>query len=295
MSTVEWGLADVAERWPVPDAGDDKYSRGVVGVVAGSEAYPGAAALVVSGAARAGAGMVRYVGPRRAQDLVLGLRPETVVHGSADAAETLPRADAWVVGSGVADFPEQDAAIGAVAASGLPMVVDAGALDPVAVARAAGAREALADRVLLTPHAGELIRTLAALKHDVTRADVEHDRAGHARLLAETARATVLLKGAVTVIASPGGALVWLPEAPPWLATAGAGDVLAGIAGTLLAAGLPAHEAGACAAWVHARAAAAASRGGPITALDVATHVSTAIAGAIAGRDNAATGHISGV
>ena len=277
MSTVEWGLADVAERWPVPDAGDDKYSRGTLGIVAGSEAYPGAAVLVVSGAARSGAGMVRYVGPRRAQDLVLAARPETIVHGSADAAETLPRAQAWVVGPGVADYPEQDAAIGSVSASGLPMVVDAGALESVAVSRAAGAREAAADRVLLTPHAKELIRTLGALRHDVTLADVEHDRAGHARLLAETARATVLLKGSVTLIASPGGAIVWLPEAPAWLATAGSGDVLAGIAGTLLAAGLPAAEAGACAAWVHARAGELASAGGPITALDIADNVPIAI------------------
>lgn len=282
VSTVEWGLADVAAVWPVPDAGDDKYSRGVVGVVAGSEAYPGAAVLAVSAAARAGAGMVRYVGPRRAQDLVLARRPEAIVHGPADAAETLPRADAWVVGPGVADYPEQDAAIGSVVASGMPMVVDAGALDSVAVARAAGAREAMADRVLLTPHAGELIRTLGALRHDVARADVERDRAGHARLLAETARATVLLKGSVTVIASPGGGIVWLPEAPAWLATAGSGDVLAGIAGALLAAGLTAADAGASAAWIHAKAAIIASAGGPITALDVANSLPLAIADLLA-------------
>ena len=281
-NVVEWGLADVAERWPVPDAGDDKYTRGTLGIVAGSEAYAGAAALVVSGAARAGAGMVRYVGPRRCQDLVLALRPETIVHGSADAAETLPRARAWVVGPGVADYPEQDAAIGSVAASGLPMVVDAGALESVATSRAAGARDASADRILLTPHAGELIRTLGALRHDVTRADVEHDRGGHARLLAETARATVLLKGSVTVIASPGGALIWLPEAPAWLATAGSGDVLAGIAGMLLASGMPAADAGACAAWIHARAATIASAGGPITALDIADNLPLAIADMLA-------------
>lgn len=279
---VEWGLADVAERWPVPDAGADKYSRGTVGIVAGSEAYPGAAVLAVSGAARAGAGMVRYVGPRRAQDLVLAHRPEAIVHGSADAAETLPRARAWVVGPGVADYPEQEAAIGSVTASGLPMVVDAGALESVALSRAAGAREATPDAVLMTPHAGELIRTLAALRHDITMADVEHDRGGHARLLAETARATVLLKGAVTVIASPGGALIWLPEAPAWLATAGSGDVLAGIAGALLASGMPAADAGASAAWIHARAAQQASAGGPITALDIAENLPLAIADMLA-------------
>ncbi|WP_234988012.1 NAD(P)H-hydrate dehydratase [Demequina sp. NBRC 110056] len=260
--------ARVRASWPVPVEGDDKYSRGVVGVVAGSDAYPGAAALVVSGAVRAGAGMVRYVGPRRAQDLVLAHRPECVVHDSGDAAESLPRAQAWVVGPGVADYPEQDAAIGSVMASGAPMVVDAGALEAVARARATGSREAPSDRVLLTPHVEELMRTLGALRHDVTVHDIASDRAGHARLLAEAARATVLLKGSQTLITSPGGALLALPPAPAWLATAGSGDVLAGIAGALLAAGLSAVDAGAGAAWVHARAAA--SLRGPVAALDLA-------------------------
>jgi len=92
----------------------------------------------------------------------------------------------------------------------------------------------------------------------------------------------VLLKGSVTVIASPGGALVWLPEAPAWLATAGSGDVLAGIAGALLAAGLRAADAGACAAWMHARAATLASSGGPITAMDIVDNLPLAIADMLA-------------
>ncbi|MDN4481479.1 NAD(P)H-hydrate dehydratase [Demequina muriae] len=283
MSTPQdWGAEQVRERWPVPPSDADKYSRGVVGVVAGSDAYPGAAALVVSGAIRAGAGMVRYVGPARAQDLVLSHRPECVVHDPGDAAESLPRAQAWVVGPGVADHPIQDAAIGAVMASGLPMVVDAGALEEVARSRASGSRDAPSDRVLLTPHAEELMRTLEALRHDATILDIAADRAGHARLLAETARATVLLKGARTLIASPGGHVLELPSAPPWLATAGSGDVLAGIAGALLAAGLTAADAGACAAWAHARAAESANRGGPVAALDVAQalpHVIAALLG----------------
>ncbi len=271
------------ELWPVPAAGDDKYSRGVVGVIAGSEAYPGAAALVVSGAARAGAGMVRYVGPMRAQDLVLHHRPETVVHDPGDTAERLPRAQAWVVGSGVADYPEQDAAIGAAMASGAPLVVDAGALETVAKARAAGSREASADHVLLTPHEGELRRTLQALRHDVTAEEVHADRAGYARLLAEASRAAVLLKGSRSLVASPGGAVTLLPPAPAWLATAGTGDVLAGIAGTALASGLNAADAGAAAAWIHARAAERASEHspgcvGPIVALDVAQAVPLVLA-----------------
>ncbi len=268
----------VASVWPRPRATDDKYTRGVVGMVAGSDAYPGAAALSVSGAFRAGAGMVRYVGPHRAQDLVLRHRPETVVYDPADAAEVLPRASAWVVGPGVADHPGQDTVIGAVLASGGPLVADAGALDQCVRARSAGSRASQPHQVLLTPHERELIGALAAIRHDVTLDDVLRDRTGHARLLAETARATVLLKGTRTIIAAPGGAVAELPEAPAWLATAGTGDVLAGIAGALLAAGLSAPEAGAAASWVHARAAEAASGGGPIAALDVADAVPAIIA-----------------
>lgn len=279
-------LAMVASLWrrPVPD--DDKYSRGVVGVVAGSDAYPGAAVLCVSGAARAGAGMVRYVGPRRAQDLVLAARPETVVHADSDAIDRLPRASAWTMGSGVADQPGQDAVIGAVLDSGAPCVVDAGALQDLARARQAGYRATPPDRVLMTPHEGELIRALAAIGHDVTQADLQADREGHARLLAETTRATVLLKGSQTVVVAPGGQTRTLPTATPWLATAGSGDVLAGIAGALLASGLDAADAGVCAAWVHARAAALASgddperpdgSGGPVTALDVAVAIPRAV------------------
>lgn len=270
----EW----VAARWPRPVATDDKFSRGVVGLVAGSEAYPGAAALASSGAARAGAGVVRYVGPRRAQDLVLTWRPEVVVYDPGDAADRLPGASAWVVGPGVADHPGQDAVIGAVLASGVPLVADAGALGPCVRARAAGAREAAPDRVLLTPHVRELVAALAAIRHDVTVADVERDRHGHARLLAETARATVLLKGSRTTLAVPGGAVFDLEEAPAWLATAGSGDVLAGIAGVLLASGLNAADAGAAAAWVHARAAGAASGGGPIVAMDIVDALPATIA-----------------
>ncbi|WP_159448380.1 NAD(P)H-hydrate dehydratase [Demequina sp. NBRC 110052] len=284
---------DVARLWPRPCHDDDKYSRGVLGIVAGSDAYPGAAVLCTSGAAAAGTGLIRYVGPGRAQDLVLARRPEVVVHADSDAVERLPRASAWVIGPGVADHPGQEAVVGAVLASGLPCVVDAGALEACVRARYAGDRRAGAESVLLTPHEGELVRALGAVRHDVTADDVRRDRAGHARLLAETARATVLLKGSNTLVATPGGGLTTLATATPWLATAGAGDVLAGIAGALLASGLHAPDAGRIAAWVHARAAALASgddpdaptgAGGPITALDVAHAVPRVVASLVAPR-----------
>jgi len=285
----EWSPADVQRVWPVPGPQDDKYSRGVLGVVAGSDAYPGAAVLVTNAAIRAGASFVRYVGPRRAQDLVLARHPEVVVHSPADASDALPHCQAWVVGPGVADHPEQDTVISAVAQAGLPMLVDAGALESVALARARGDRAAAADRVLFTPHADELVRTLQALRHDVTRADVERDRIGPARLLAETARATVLLKGAHTIVVSPGGAVVSLPVATPWLATAGSGDTLAGIAGALLAGGLRAADAGASAAWIHARAGELAAGGGPISALDVADMVPQLIRRVLATQPSGST------
>lgn len=271
----------VASRWPVPQPHHDKYSRGVLGVVAGSEAYPGAAVLVVSGAARAGVGLVRFVGPRRTQDLVLAARPEAIVYDPADVADRLPSASAWVIGSGVADHPGQEAVIGAVLASGRPVVADAGALESCVKARAAGARDTAPDRVLLTPHERELVRALAAIKHEVSLEEVARDRHAAARLLAETARATVLLKGSRTLVAVPGGAVIELPEAPPWLATGGSGDVLAGIAGALLSAGLTAADAGVAASWIHAQAGAMASRGGPIAALDIADALPAAIARAL--------------
>lgn len=282
--TVKWTSGDVRANWPTPGPDDDKYSRGVLGVVTGSAAYPGAAVLGVSGAIRAGAGMVRYVGPARAQDLVLAHRPEAVTHDSGDVAEKLPRAQAWLVGSGVADHPEQEAAIGSVIAAGIPMVVDAGALEVVARSRAAGARDIAAEQVLLTPHAGELRRTLESLRHSVTAEEIAADRAGHARLLAEATRSTVLLKGARTLVTAPGGLLIELPEAPAWLATAGSGDVLAGIAGALLAQGLNAAHAGASAAWIHAEAARRASKRGPIAALDIADALPRTIAEVLSPR-----------
>lgn len=272
--------AGVASRWPIPGAHDNKYSRGVVGVIAGSEAYPGAAVLTCTAAVRSGAGMVRYIGPRRVQDLVLAARPEIVVGAPSGA---LPRVEAWVVGPGISGDRDQEAAATAALASGVPCVVDAGAIEPFLALRLAanGTRDAStqgAEEILLTPHAGELARALARAGVPLTEDEIASDPSRAAITLAVAARATVLLKGAVTLIASPGGAVWSEAEGPAWLATAGAGDVLAGIAGTLLASGISADEAGAMAAFVHGRAAALASGGGPIAALDVAESVPSVVA-----------------
>jgi NAD(P)H-hydrate repair Nnr-like enzyme with NAD(P)H-hydrate dehydratase domain len=129
---------------------------------------------------------------------------------------------------------------------------------------------ATGDDVLLTPHAGELARILNMLGHDVTRGQAEARPMHHAFWLAREADATVLLKGHHTLIASPSGRLLSQADGPAWLATAGSGDVLAGIAGALMAGGVKAAEAGAMAALVHGRAAAHVSQGGPLAASDIA-------------------------
>lgn len=252
----------VAARWPVPAQTDHKYTRGVLGVVAGSDTYPGAAVLAALGAVRAGVGIVRYIGPARVTDHVLMAVPEAV--------PGLGRVQAWLLGSGVESDPVQDGAIGEALDSGLPCVVDAGALEECVRRRTAGMRPIGAAGILMTPHAGELARMLALLGHEVKRSEVEARPMVHALWLAREVDATVLLKGSTTLIASPGGLVSSQNDGPSWMATAGSGDVLAGIAGALMASGVDAIDAGAMAAMVHGLAGARASDGGPIAAGDIA-------------------------
>jgi hydroxyethylthiazole kinase-like uncharacterized protein yjeF len=262
------GADDLAAAWPVPGPADHKYTRGVLGVVAGTRAYPGAAVLVAGAAVRAGVGMVRYVGD--VGPAVIAAHPE-VVAGEGHV-------QAWALGSGVdPDDEAQAARIAAALASGLPAVVDAGALGRLP--------ERVGPQVVLTPHAGELVKLLAARGVVASRDEVVAAPLAWARRAHELTGATVLLKGAVTVVAGPGCAYAQT-EAPAWLATAGAGDVLAGLLGALLAgrssdvladpalAGLLA----AVAASVHGRAAAAANPGGPVSASAVADAVPGVIA-----------------
>lgn len=275
--------ADVAALWPRPGAGDDKYRRGVVGVVAGTPTYPGAAVLAVGGALGAGCGMVRHVGPEAVRQAVLAAHPEVVAGGSVDV-----RVQAWVLGPGVADDDAQAGrvreALAHAVSSGLPVVLDAGGLAalPALPELRAGA---LPPHVVLTPHAGELARLLAARGVDVDRARVEREPARWAREAAAATGATVLLKGHVTVVAGPAGVLAQA-EAPAWLATAGAGDVLAGVLGAVLAGGhagtgpdgaARVARLAAAAALVHGRAAALAGPG-PITASGVARALPAAVA-----------------
>lgn len=256
---------DVADLWPVPTRDAHKYTRGVVGVVAGSRAYQGAAVLTTSAAVQAGVGMVRYLGD--VGDVVVAAHPEVVVgHG---------RVQAWVFGPGVSpDDAGQRRRIGYafehVLERGEAAVVDAGALELLPAQ--------VGPHAVLTPHAGELARVLAQRGEDVDRAAVEADPLRWARRAHELTGATVLLKGPVTVVAGAQGAAYAQADAPAWLATAGAGDVLAGLLGALLAGSVDAvHEdptlvaaLAATAALVHGRAAHRANPGGPISAQAVA-------------------------
>lgn len=244
-----------------PQDADHKYTRGVLGVWAGSHTYPGAAVLTVSAAVRVGAGMVRLAAPERVADLVLSRRPEVV--------PTDGRCQALVVGPGAdptdpVRAAELDAAVGrALAAEQIPAVLDAGALGLLAARLRAGAR--CTDRQVLVPHAGEAAALLSALGQDTERSDVDAEPTRAARLLAELTGAVVLLKGTPTLIASPDdSAVLSLDAGPAWLATAGSGDVLAGILGGLLAGAqadvenrggaLPAASWAALAVRLHARA-----------------------------------------
>ena len=241
--------ADVRELYPVPDGESDKYSRGVLGLMAGSAQYPGAAVIATAGALGGPVGMVRYVGPDAVAAQVRAAHPE-VVAGEG-------RVQAWAVGSGLGDELDVSRVRDLLDAEE-PIVLDADGLR---------ALEDSGDHtgVLATPHAGELARLLG-----VDRATVEAARLEHARLAAERFDATVLLKGSTTVIAAPDGQVRVNTNATPWLATAGAGDVLAGLCGALLAAGLTTLDAASVGAYLHAAAANLASASGPITALTVA-------------------------
>jgi hydroxyethylthiazole kinase-like uncharacterized protein yjeF len=263
---------DVAARLPHPARETDKYRRGVVGVAAGSETYPGAAVLAVGGALAAGPGMVRYVGPARPADFVRRRWPEALVTtaapGDGRAVDDAGRVQAWVVGSGLGTDDAAAAVVRRVLATDLPVIADADAVN--LLGRNPQWLRRRTAPTLLTPHAGELARFL-----DAERDDVEARRLHYARLAASESGATVLLKGSTTVIADPAGAVRVNTTSTAYLATAGSGDVLAGVCGTLLAGGLDALDAGSVAAFLHGLAGL---RGGaPIHAFDIVDRLPEAV------------------
>lgn len=260
--------ADIAARWPMPGPRDDKYSQGVVGVLAGSASYPGAAILCAGAAVAATSGMVRYAGAAAAH--VVSHWPEVV---AAPSAADAGRVQAWAVGPGLGTDEAALAALTHALRSDVPVIVDADGLTLLAAHP-----HLVADRsapTVLTPHAGEYER--------FGLGPVGSDRVGAARRLAETLGAVVLLKGNVTVIAECLGATYLNPAGGSWAATAGSGDVLSGIIGALLAAGLGPGEAAAAAAFVHARAAnLSAADPGPVAVPTSASRILAHIRAALA-------------
>lgn len=273
---------DVAALLPEPSRESDKYRRGVVGVAAGSDAYSGAALLAVGGALRGGAGMVRFISTPQVVDLVRDHWPEAVV--STGEAADAGRVQAWVVGPGFGRDHGAEKRLDDVLATDVPVLVDADGLN------------LLADRgqlvrtapTLLTPHAGEAARLLGG---STSPADVEADRIAASRELAAHYGATVLLKGSTTVAVShvdgaasadtrtsAGRPVRVNPTGTPWLATAGSGDVLSGLAGALLAAGLTPVDAGSVASYLHGLAARLAvdEAGPPLAASDLIAWLPTA-------------------
>ncbi|TCO65395.1 NAD(P)H-hydrate dehydratase [Actinocrispum wychmicini] len=248
--------------WPIPGPDDDKYTQGVTGIAAGSATYPGAAVLSVSGAVLATSGMVRYAGT--AADNVQQRWPEVVVTG---AIEDAGRVQAWVVGPGIGTGSAGRELVAHVLGQGVPVCVDADAITLLAENPALWDRRDPDTPVVLTPHDREFARL----------GPLGNDRVASARALAGKLNAVVLLKGYNTIVADPAGRVLVNQSPSAWLATAGSGDVLSGILGAVLAAGVDPWLAGGYAAYVHSRAGTFAASGAPASASLIAAAVPEAI------------------
>ncbi|TDC53713.1 NAD(P)H-hydrate dehydratase [Micromonospora sp. KC207] len=263
LRVTEW--SDVVDWWPELGPAAEKYTRGVVGLATGSAAYPGAAVLSVGGALAGPTGLVRYAGSARGD--VLLHHPSVIAGGRvADAG----RVQAWVCGSGLGTGEEAAAELRAVLAAPLPVVLDADALTLLV-------NGAMADRlrrrdapIVVTPHDREFARLCGE--------EPGADRVAGALRLAAWMNAVVLLKGDRTIVATPDGRAYVNPTGTPALATGGTGDVLAGLLGSLLAAGLAPERAAAAAAYLHGLAGREAARTGPVTATDVAAALRPVVA-----------------
>ena len=275
-----------------PSADEDKYRRGVVGVVAGSDTYPGAGLLTTFAASNTGVGMVRLNSTRRVEDLVLHYAPGVVTVGG--------RIQSGVIGPGCTNERYDDCRELAQFCidSKLPLVIDAGALDLVrSLVDYADAHSRCLSRAILTPHHGEAARLLTQFGHQLSRADVDADPATSAKELASLTGAIILLKSATTLCSylhhdqgNRTQEIISIPQETPWAGVAGSGDVLAGTVAGIAAGfqaraerrqGNPSISEAECAtlaslgAWVHAQAALRASavsegKVRPIQAIDIA-------------------------
>lgn len=255
--------SDIAGWWPVPDGSSDKYSRGVVGLDAGSQDYPGAGLLAAYGATHSGAGMVRFTGDRAVGDLITAQLPNVV------RAEG--RVQARVLGPGWGARRDADQVVAAAIEANESLVIDADALRALPTTR-------LRADVLLTPHAGELARLLG-----VDRGEVTGDPLGAVDEAVQRTGATVLLKGSTQYVGGPLDPLTTIAVVgPSWTAQAGSGDVLAGICGALLAAGLETVQAALTGASIQA--IAARRHPGPYPPQELARRLPGVIADLVGGR-----------
>ncbi|MER5701334.1 NAD(P)H-hydrate dehydratase [Micromonospora sp. NPDC002296] len=263
LRVTEW--SDVEQWWPELGPASEKYTRGVVGLATGSAAYPGAAVLSVGGALAGPTGLVRYAGSAR--DDVLRQHPSVIAGGRvADAG----RVQAWVCGSGLGTGEDAVAELRAVLAAPVPVVLDADALTLLVDGSMADRRRSPDAPLVVTPHDREFGRLCGE--------EPGADRAAAALRLAASMNAVVLLKGDRTIVATPDGRAYVNPTGTPALATGGTGDVLAGLLGSLLAAGLAPERAATAAAYLHGLAGREAALGGPVTAPDVAAALRPVVA-----------------
>jgi len=283
LPVTKWSAKECRRALIIPTSLDHKYSRGVIGMITGSAQYPGAAVLTTHAAMATGVGMVRFCPPneswelqplRMIDQLVLARSPEVVIHSG--------KVSAWLLGSGIPakgiggyktrlrhrDFRK-------ATKQSVPMILDAGALYLSGT---------FSTPTLITPHVGELADLLNSRGISVTSSAIEGDPKKWVQVAAGALNVSVLLKGSTTYLAD-GARIIELPEATPWLATAGTGDVLAGIIGALLAtnsvalahADITIAEIGATGAMIHAVAAYEASMGGPFSAARICDFIPSVV------------------
>ena len=275
LTYKKWTARDVKKCIAIPTDLDNKYSRGVLGVITGSAQYPGAAVLSTAAASATGLGMIRFHSSSGLAHLVLHTCPEVVVQPGPVSA--------WLMGSGISDQKYKMVTtwlrhrwFELAKRQTVPTVLDAGAL------YLAGK---LSQPTLITPHAGELAKLLNSRGVQVSAEAIEGDPRKWVQIASDTLKVTVLLKGAITFVAD-NEQLIELPKATSWLATAGTGDVLAGIVAALIATNeieilndsSSLARIAASASFIHNVAAILASEDGPISATQLIKFIPKTIA-----------------
>jgi len=251
--------------FPVPQTSGHKYARGHALIVSGDMAATGAARMAARGCLRAGAGLVTLASPRDALAVNAGALTAVMVHAVDTVVEfgemlSDRRLNSIVIGPGAGVGERTIDFVHTALSAQRRLVLDADALTSFAATpdRLFEAIKASRDpQVVLTPHEGEFPRLFS----DISNKHPYRSKLERVRAAAERSGAVVLLKGPDTTVASPDGRATIAANAPPWLATAGAGDVLAGIIAGLLAQGVPAFEAASMAVWMHGEAGREAGPG----------------------------------